>query len=115
MPKSSEDSKFPLRLKNAREIRTLTQSDLASRAGLQPSAVSHFESGTRKPSFANLRRLADALNVSTDYLLGRADALQAEASTDVMYRDYGRLSDSNQEQIRMMIEMMKGKESGKKS
>ena len=61
---------FPDRLRNAREYRGLTQGELAERAGLQPSAISHFETGARKPSFDNLRLLADTLDVATDYLLG---------------------------------------------
>lgn len=49
----------------------MSQAQLAEKADLQPSAVSHFEAGRRSPSFDNLRALADALGVSTDYLLGR--------------------------------------------
>lgn len=62
---------FKARLKAARESKSLTQSQLASIAGFQPSAISHFEVGNRAPSFENLKKLADALNVTTDYLLGR--------------------------------------------
>lgn len=51
----------------------MSQGDLASKGGLQPSAISHFETGSRAPSFDNLKLLADALSVTTDYLLGRAD------------------------------------------
>jgi transcriptional regulator with XRE-family HTH domain len=57
---------FPSRLRAAREIRGLNQRDLAEKAGMQGSAMSHFETGGGKPSFDNLRRLADALDVATD-------------------------------------------------
>ena len=83
---------FPARLQAARELRGLNQSELATRASLQPSAVSHFETGTRKPSFDNLKRLADALDVTTDYLLGRVDVHDALAGADELHRHYGRLS-----------------------
>lgn len=39
--------------------------------------ISHFETGTRRPSFDNLVRLVNALDVSADYLLGRTDAMEA--------------------------------------
>jgi transcriptional regulator with XRE-family HTH domain len=64
---------FSLRLKAARDLRKMSQADLATKSGLQPSAISHFETGNRSPSFDNLKRLADALTVTTDYLLGRAE------------------------------------------
>jgi transcriptional regulator with XRE-family HTH domain len=64
---------FSQRLKTARDLRKMSQGDLAEKSGLQPSAISHFETGNRSPSFDNLKRLADALTVTTDFLLGRAD------------------------------------------
>ena len=64
---------FSQRLRLARDLRKMSQGDLAVKTGLQPSAISHFETGNRSPSFDNLKRLADALTVTTDYLLGRAD------------------------------------------
>ena len=96
MPKSTSSEEFPNRLRLAREqIRKLSQSELAEKAGLQSSAISHFESGTRKPSFDNLRRLADALKVSTDYLLGRTDDIAGPATADRMHRHYDNLSDAD--------------------
>lgn len=82
---------FPARLRAARENRRLSQGDLASRAGLRASAISHFETGTRKPSFDNLRRLADALEVTTDYLLGRTPDPQALTGADRLHRHLDRL------------------------
>jgi transcriptional regulator with XRE-family HTH domain len=64
---------FQERLKHARDLRGLSQTQLATNAALPASSVSHFESGARKPSFDNLKRLAGALSVTTDYLLGRSD------------------------------------------
>ena len=58
-------------LKNLRERRGLTQAQLGARAGMGAASVSHFETGQRAPSLESLVRLADALNVSVDALLGR--------------------------------------------
>ena len=62
---------FGKRVKESRLAIDLTQAELAKRAGLQESWISHFEVGRRKPSIRNLLKLSDALNVSADYLLGR--------------------------------------------
>ena len=82
MTSSAPSGAFPERLRSAREKRGLSQGELAKRAGFQASAISHFETGSRKPSFDNLRRLADALEVTTDYLLGRVTDMQALAEAD---------------------------------
>ena len=71
MSESRATSNFSERLRKIREEKGLSQADLAQKTGLQPSAVSHFETGRRSPSFENLRALADALGISTDHLLGR--------------------------------------------
>lgn len=83
---------FQQRLQAARELRKLTQGQLATAAGLPPSSVSHFESGARKPSFDNLKRLASALAVTTDYLLGRADDPDASGAAGRLHRDQHKLS-----------------------
>lgn len=105
MSTSSPSSKiFAQRLRIARETRELSQSELAKRANLQASAVSHFETGGRRPSFRNLKRLADALQVSTDYLLGRTESLSvAVASSDVLFRNISQLSADDREFIETIV------------
>jgi transcriptional regulator with XRE-family HTH domain len=61
-------------LRDCRELRGLSQTELAERTGLKPSAISHFETGQRAPSLANLIRLADALDVPLDTLCLRSRA-----------------------------------------
>jgi transcriptional regulator with XRE-family HTH domain len=62
---------FGARLQRFREIRNLTQAELGRRAGMASASVSHFETGQRSPSLESLVKLADALEISTDALLGR--------------------------------------------
>jgi transcriptional regulator with XRE-family HTH domain len=100
---------FPERLRTAREKRGLSQGDLATRAGFQASAISHFETGTRKPSFDNLRRLADALDVTTDYLLGRVTDAQALAGADKLHRHLDRLSSQDRDIAEGFLELLANK------
>src|SRR5687768_1901245 len=89
---------FGKRLYAARTKREYSQEELATRTGLQPSAISHFETGTRKPSFENLKLLADALEVTSDYLLGRSDDPSGNSKEgDTVYRDYASLSGDQRE------------------
>jgi transcriptional regulator with XRE-family HTH domain len=98
---------FKERLKIAREqLRQWSQSELASRAGLPPSSIAHFESGSRKPSFDTLRRLATALEVTTDYLLGRVENPGLAEAGDPLYRDIGKLAGRDREIARDFLEML---------
>lgn len=63
--------RFARSLRTLREARNLDQQDLAERSGLAPSAISHFETCRRTPQLHNLIRLADALGVSLERLVGR--------------------------------------------
>ena len=91
MPNEATDI-FTERLRKARELRGMTQTQLAAESGLPPSSVSHFEAGARKPSFDNLKRLATALDVTTDYLLGRSDTPDASGTAGRLHRDMHKLS-----------------------
>ncbi|MCM1296897.1 MAG: helix-turn-helix domain-containing protein [Muribaculaceae bacterium] len=62
------------RLKARREAVGLSQSDLARAVGLTPQAVSAYENGVRRADGNVIAAIADVLECSTDYLLGRTDA-----------------------------------------
>jgi transcriptional regulator with XRE-family HTH domain len=84
---------FPERLRSARQLRGFSQSELAEKSGLQASAVSHFETGRRSPSFDNLKALSVALDVTTDYLIGRADEPNVTGSAaEKLFRHAGKMS-----------------------
>ena len=93
---------FAERLIRARKARDLSQSELARAASLCPSAVGHFEKNRRKPSFANLRSLAEALYVSSDYLLGLSPDFEA-AST--VFRGEEKLSKAACDRFQWAIDL----------
>ncbi|MGB9826072.1 MAG: helix-turn-helix domain-containing protein [Desulfofundulus sp.] len=64
---------FSERLKEARKKKNLLQKELATLLGVSRTTVTSWENGTRVPEFETLRRIADVLEVSVDYLLGRTD------------------------------------------
>lgn len=97
---------FGDRLLKAREVRGLSQAELAKLAGIQPGAIGHFERDRRKPSFANIRALAKALNVTSDYLLGRAETMQGATTA---FRGEDQLTHHNREHIQLMINLMNTK------
>jgi transcriptional regulator with XRE-family HTH domain len=98
---------FPERLRTARELRKMSQSELAEKAGLQPSAISHFETGRRAPSFQNLKALSDALTVTTDYLIGSTDELNVSRTVSLkLFRHAKKLSSEDLDTLTKIAEMM---------
>ncbi len=57
----------PGRLRLARELRSLSQTELARQAEITGAAVSQFESGASRPTEATIEGLAVALNVPTEF------------------------------------------------
>lgn len=67
---------FAERLRGLLWHRKITQKELADLSGLTPAAVSHYVNGKQCPNSSALILIADALKVSTDYLLGRTNKEQ---------------------------------------
>ena len=76
MSRPDVSGQIKLNLARLRETRGLTQAELGKRSDIAAASISHFETGQRVPSLDSLVRLADALEVSMDALVGRAAADQ---------------------------------------
>jgi len=59
------------RIQETRKSRGLNQEQLAELASLNRVTIAKYESGRIEPGAQALARIADALEVSIDYLLGR--------------------------------------------
>ena len=116
MNKESEKAnadKVVSRIKMRRRELKLTQTELAKEANLTPAAISQFESGTRKPSFKTLSSLSDALKVTTDYLLGKAEKnyndLLADPKVNAMFKGMMKFTEKDKETLYEFYEFLKTK------
>ena len=76
------------RLREIRKIRKLSQSMLGRYAGCGQEKISAYETGKTRPQYQTLVHIADALQVSTDYLLGRTDEMEQKVTLgDVLAED----------------------------
>mgnify|MGYP002769314710 FL=1 len=66
---------FGKRLRAARMYRKFTQQRMADIIGSSLNSYQKYEQSDRYPSFETLVRLADTLDVPTDWLLGRDEYL----------------------------------------
>ncbi len=62
-------STFSERLYNARVKQGLTQSDVSKLVPMTQSSYSRIENGFQEPNLSQLKRIAEVLDVSLDYLL----------------------------------------------
>lgn len=58
-------------IKAARKKAGLTQKQLAEKIGVAPITIQQYENGSREPRIATIGKIADALDVTADYLAGR--------------------------------------------
>lgn len=72
---------FGKRLNTLRKSKGFTAQAMADLLGVALRSYQFYESGHREPSFATLVKIADILDTSTDYLLGRDSWLTAHGVT----------------------------------
>ncbi len=111
------------RIKELRENKNLSQSDLASEMHISQSSISEYESGNQQPPLAMLIQLADFFNVNIDYLLGRTNIrvsienLKQKLTTNsgcVTIDDFIRLTEDEKEAIGNLILSFKKYQASKK-
>ena len=73
-------------LRNLRRKKGYTQSQLAELSGVSRRIVVHYENYVRKPVYENVQKMADALGVSIDELIGKTESRKAKKQDDASYK-----------------------------
>ena len=68
-----------LRFKQERELKNLSQNELADILGVSQQSISKYENGSREAGYDILIRMSKLFNVSIDYLLGISNISKQEA------------------------------------
>lgn len=119
---------FRIRLKDLRKKNNMTQKDLAKRLGVVRTAVANYETGRTIPDSETLNHLANILDTTTDYLLGRTDnpspINETEPSIDeeiaqimkdlgpdvtLQFYDLKGMSDEEKEDLKLFLQLLKAK------
>ncbi|MDK2563270.1 helix-turn-helix transcriptional regulator [Romboutsia sedimentorum] len=82
------------RISRARRYLNINQKELCKKANITEASLSRYENEIREPKAAVVALLADALGVSTDYLLGLTD--------DINFKRQG-LGDKSEEDLETII------------
>lgn len=101
------------RVIRCREKKGWSQRELANRVNINYSVMNRIESGTRPIKDQELNNLANVLDVSADYLLGRSDTphlseeeeFQAFKDNPSLQRWYYNLPENDEEDLEELREM----------
>lgn len=94
-------------LKKCRKDKGISQKDLAAMIGVAPSTYSQYESGTRSPDVIKIKKIAQALQVTGDYLLFGTDAPFREENKQPEYKLlYEQLDEIDKAEIRGEMKQM---------
>ena len=69
------------RIRSSRREKNISSEVLAEKIGIAVESLWHIENGARNTSLQTLCNIAEALDVSVDYLLGRSDNTPSQMTT----------------------------------
>lgn len=104
---------LPNKIINLRESKDWSQAELARRLDVNKSVMNRIESGERKVSSDELKKLSDIFDVSTDYLLGRTEDKEKSPNLVAAHLDDD-LTEEQLDEVKNFIDFIKQRDhSGK--
>lgn len=88
-----------------RKQRGVSQSELGKSIGTSGDIIGRYERNIMVPSIEVIIKIADALEVSIDYLVGKT-TVQLDKATLKRLQDIQKLSDDNRTQLFMVIDAL---------
>ena len=99
------------RIKKEREYRGLSQEEVARHLGVPRSAISLIESGSRRVSAEELRRLANLFQTSMESLTGHADESAEPESVRLVARATAELSATDRGEVLRFAQFLRSRKS----
>jgi transcriptional regulator with XRE-family HTH domain len=87
-----------------RKKKELSQAELGKMIGTSGDVIGRYERGDISPSIEAVAKIADALEVSVDYLIGKTK-MELDKNTMRRFEDISTLSDENKNFVINMIDM----------
>jgi len=96
---------FGQRLLEARKKKNVSQDELAKQLGTKGPAIGRYERDEMKPSIDSAARMADLLDVSLDYLVGKTDQ-ELDSKTLNRVLEVQQLPDEDRKQVFMVVDAL---------
>jgi len=94
---------FAERLSAIRKEKKISQQELAQKVGIHANVLGRYERGEARPFVEMGLKLAQALGVSSDYLLGNTD-LEIDTDTLKKLEEIAKLPEENRNQLFQVID-----------
>lgn len=109
--KNAPKDQFPERLRQLRVVKKMSQEDLGKLTDLNYNHIGRYERGDSRPSADKLKALADALGVSTDYLINGDTQNAARVNLEdrdllEMFRQVQAFPEKQKEALKEVIDAM---------
>jgi transcriptional regulator with XRE-family HTH domain len=101
-----EGEDLATRIRDERHYIGLSQADVAEALGIPRAAVSALETGRRRVSGLELKRLAELFGTSVDRLLGRES--EQDETTAALFRATKTMTEKDREQVLRFAEFLRG-------
>lgn len=105
---------FPERLASLRKEKGITQHKLAEQVGIHVIQIRRYEAGTSQPTLDVIRRLAIALQVSTDMLIFGENGRGPDDDLRLHFEAASRLDPDEKEMLKNLLDGMLLKHEAKK-
>lgn len=102
-------SSISMRIKSRREYLELTQEEVANSTGISRSSISKIESGLRKVSSEELKRISALLRISIDSLLGTDETPSNTREIQLLARKFSGLTKDDQKELLRFAEFLSSK------
>lgn len=92
------------RIVDIRKERDWSQTDLANKSGVSREMIGKYERGEAAPSIDAAKKIADAFEVSLDYLVGEGSNAAFDKATVKRLQDVQKLSDEEKAHVYAMLD-----------
>lgn len=93
------------RIKYLLDVKNIKQKDFAETLNISPSTMNGYIKNNREPDYEMLKKIAENLSVSTDYLLGLSPAENKENEKNLIQK-FSFLDNNQKEILESVIEIM---------
>ena len=97
---------IPVRLKQLRLEKDITQTELAAQLGVRRAAVANWETGVRTPRNSAITAICRYFDVTPDYLFGQVAARNMVIAPPAFHIDMTKLNHKGQDMLYSIYELL---------